>query len=144
MSRLRPASLSVLALTIAVVASGAPAQNLSYYVDGITGSDVPANGKAASSAWKTISYAFTQITAPTLPAFHTIYVAGNQVYSPGTNGEALPIRPKANVGISGAPGAARPVIQVPPGQTGMVLDPDTTYERNESKMENLVFRGGAY
>lgn len=138
-----PLAVAALALT-----SLASAQNLAdFYVNGLTGVDSPGYGGSPSMPWKTITYAITQIP-PIINAgeWNTLYVEGNQVYAPGTNGETLPIRPAYNLWIEGSfVGHGRmPIIQPPAGGVGMLFDPAIVYSRNPSTMRYLVFDGGAH
>lgn len=129
------------------LASIANAQSVGeYYVNGRTGMDRPEYG-SATMPWKTIGYAITRMPPITNPStWNTLLVEGNQVYSPGTNGEVLPIRPSFNLWIEGTfvGHGVLPVIGINPGGIGILFDPAITYERNPSTMRYLVFEGGAY
>lgn len=144
MSRIEPR----LAAAALLLSGGLGAQSVgSYFVNGVTGQDTPTNGGSASSPWKTITYAITRIPPISNPTqWHTLYVEGNQIYSPGTNGETLPIQPSYNLWIEGtfAGHGVMPVIRAVPGGTGMRFAPAIAYERNPSTMRYLVFEGGSY
>ena len=136
-----------LALAALLLTSVARAQNLAdYYVNGLTGQDIPGNGLTPSTAWKTITYAISQIPPINNPTqWNTLYVEGNQVYSPSTNGETLPIQPSYNLWIEGRfPQGSLPVIRATAGGVGVQFSPTITFSRNESTMRYLVFEGGAY
>jgi Right handed beta helix region len=124
-----------------------PAQNPGdYFVDGIRGLDVPGAGTPVQP-WKTITYAIAQIPPVTGPnGGHTLFVEGNQVYSPATNGETLPIRPAYNLWIEGtfAGHGQMPVVRPVAGGTGIRYDPAIVYSRNQSTLRYLVFEGGDY
>lgn len=127
------------------------AQNLGdYWVDGLTGLDVPGNGTSPGAPWKTITYALTQIP-PVDPRtqssnWYTLYIEGNQTYSPGTNGETLPIVPKYNVWMEGTfvGHGVMPRIAASAGGVGMAFDPGTRYERNPQTVRYLVFTNGRH
>lgn len=130
------------------LASWASAQSLAdFYVNGVTGQDIPGNGTSPNTPWKTITYAVAHVPPITnASTWNTLYVEGNQVYSPSTNGETLPIRPAYNLWIEGTfVGHGRmPVIRPDPGGVGMLFDPAIVYSRNPCTMRYLVFDGGSY
>lgn len=142
MNLTHPAPLARLALL--VLAGPILAQD--YYVNGRTGTDAPGFGTSPGTPWKTITYALAQIPRPTHPAGRRLLVEGNQVYSPTTNGETLPIVPAFNVGIEGAiAGHGRsPVIGIPAGQTGMRFRRQETYHRDQVMLRRLAFDGGVH
>ncbi len=138
---------NALSLTLLASVSFVPAQNLAdYYVNGITGRDVPGGG-SPSMPWKTITYAITQIPPIIQPTeWNTLYVEGDQVYSASTNGDALPIRPAYNLWIEGSfVGHGRmPILRPAAGGISVLYDPAIVYQRNPSTLRYLVFEGGAY
>ena len=146
-------SLGVLLCAAAAAAAlsspALPAQTLlaDWYVDGKTGSDLPTNGMSAATPWKTITYALTQIPRPAQASqYQQLYVEGNQVYSPSTNGETLPIRPAYNVSIEGtfAGHGVMPRIQPGTGGTSIAFAANETFNRNQVTLRYLVFDGGDY
>jgi len=139
------AVIVVATLGLGTWASG---QNIgNYYVNGVTGLDVPGNGGSSGRPWKTITYAIAHIPPITVAnEWRTLYVEGNQVYSPSTNGESLPIVPAYNLWIEGTfvGHGQMPVIRPLPGGVGVRYDPTVVYSRNASTVRYFVFEGGAY
>lgn len=121
----------------------APLRATDYYVNGLTGSDVPTAGTTAAAPWKTIAYALSQIPVPA-SGTHTLFVAGNQVYSVGTNGESFPLSPIFNVAVQGmeATPSNYPIIQIPASTDGLVFDPTVIFNRNQVTFRRLAFDGG--
>ncbi len=117
----------------------------SYYVNGSTGVDAPSHGTTAASPWKTITYGIAHMPAQTPTTTATLYIEGNQVYSPSTNGETFPLTPAYNVSLEGTfvGHGVWPVLQVPPGQTGVLFPANQTFNRNAVTFRYLDFRGGA-
>ena len=82
--------VAVRSLLLVCASASLPAQN-QYFVDGVLGADQAANGTTPQTPWKTLHYAYAHIPAAVFPAGHTLSVAGNQSYSPATNGEQFPL-----------------------------------------------------
>jgi hypothetical protein len=139
--------LALSAIAAAFCALTAPVAADEFFVNGQTGTDIPGNGRSATTPWKTIRYALTQIPRPTDPRYdHVLYVEGNQEYSPTTNGESFPIRAAYNVSIIGTfVGHGRmPVLRIPAGSSGIWFDPNEVFNRNQVTIRYLVFDGGQY
>ncbi|MEZ5966097.1 MAG: right-handed parallel beta-helix repeat-containing protein [Planctomycetota bacterium] len=138
----------LLAVATLGLASLTSAQSVAdFYVNGRTGRDHPSYGGSPAMPWKTITYAITQIPPITNSSeWNTLYVEGDQVYSPSTNGEVMPIRPAYNLWIEGSfVGHGRmPILQPPVGGVAMLFDPAIVYSRNPSTMRYLVFDGGSH
>lgn len=117
-----------------------------YYVNGQTGLDVPANGMSAATPWKTIGYAMAHAAPQTVATSDLIYVEGNQVYSPATNGESFPIAPAYNITLAGglAVHGNKPVLAIPTGGVGFLFPGNQFFNRNQVTFRNLVLDGGDY
>jgi hypothetical protein len=138
-----PTPLRILAAT--TLATLAAAQG-PYYVNGLLGVDAPTHGTSPATPWKTISYAMANVPPQTQTTSEVIYVEGNQVYSPTTNGETFPITPAYNVWLEGTflYHGNQPVLQIPPGGTGFHFPPNQYFFRNEVTYRYLVLDGGSY
>ena len=142
---------SAAVLVLAALATPAlTAQNLgSWFVDGQRGQDIATNGRTRATPWKTIAYAQTQIP-PVDPRtqsrnWQTLYVLGDQTYSPSTNGETLPIVPVYNLFLEGTDtSAVPPIIKIGTGGTGLRFSHQVGYSRNPSTIRRLIFDGGDY
>lgn len=134
-----------IALALALVAQTLSAQG-PYYVNGLTGTDVPGAGQSAASPWKTIGYALAHIPPQTPSTSEILYVEGNQVYSPATNGEVFPLTPTYNVWIEGTflYHGNMPILQPAPGGTAIQLPANEFFLRNNVTYRYLVFEGGDY
>lgn len=130
---------SALLLAAALQAQG------NYYVNGITGADLPGNGSLAAP-WRTIGYALAHVPPQPVSMSATVYVEGNQVYSPTTNGEFFPITPAYNVAIEGTfVGHGRmPVLRPPAGMTAFLFPGNVVFNRNQVTFRYLVVEGGDY
>lgn len=117
-----------------------------YYVNGQSGSDSPTNGTSPATAWKTIGYALAHVPPQTPSTSDIVYVEGNQIYSPATNGEVFPIAPSYNVWLEGtfAVHGQKPVIQVPAGGTGFLFPGNQSFNRNAVTFRYLVIENGAF
>ena len=137
--------IAQVALALALLTQVLDAQG-PFYVNGLTGADVPGAGQAAASPWKTIGYALAHIPPQTPSTSEILYVEGNQVYSSATNGEVFPITPTYNVWIEGTflQHGNMPVLQPGPGGTAIQLPADESFLRNDVTYRYLVFEGGDY
>lgn len=117
-----------------------------YYVNGQSGIDSPTNGTSPAAAWKTIGYALAHVPPQTPSTSDIVYVEGNQVYSPATNGEVFPIAPAYNIWLEGtfAVHGQKPVIQVPAGGTGFLFPGNQSFNRNAVTFRYLVIENGAF
>lgn len=115
-----------------------------YYVNGLTGTDAPGSGTSPTTPFKTIGYALAHVPPQSPTSSETVYVEGDQVYSPTTNGEVLPITPAYNVWVEGtfAVHGNLPVIGIPPGGTGIRFPGNQFFLRNAVTFRYLVFEGG--
>jgi len=117
-----------------------------YYVNGKTGNNNPGAGTTPTNPWKTIGYALATIPRPPSAGVnYQLFVEGNQVYSPSTNGESFPVRPAYNIWIEGsfAGHGILPRLVGTTGATMLLFDPNETYNRNQVTLRYLVFEGGA-
>jgi hypothetical protein len=111
-----------------------------FWVDGRTGRDDPSRGRTAQEPWRTIGYALRQIGTPADGGHHTLFVAGDQVYSGATNGETFPLRLPPRIGLVGTGNC--PALGIDPGAVGIDLEPTDSYDR-DTRIENVGFDGGA-
>jgi hypothetical protein len=132
------------ALVLWTVAGAAIAQG-SFYVDGALGIDAPGRGQVGAP-WKTIGYALANVPAQTLTTSAVVWVEGNQVYSPATNGETFPLSPVYNVAIQGrtAGHGKKATLRVPSGGTAMVFASGVVFNRNQVTISEFVIEGGDY
>lgn len=135
-------ALAAALVLLGCAASGLLAQS-SFYVNGQSGLDVPANGSSAAAPWKTITYALSRITPPTqVQQVHTLHIAGGQVYSAGTNGESFPLTMLYNVALLGSSTTNRAVLAPRLWENAVLFAPGTIYNRNQVTLRNLEIRGG--
>lgn len=134
------------ALTLLVFVSALSAQGTTFYVNGLTGSDVPASGGAPGTPWKTVAYAMRNVPSITTPGQSgVIVIEGNQTYSAATNGETFPIVPAPNYIVRGsiAGHGVRPTFQDPSvAGTLFALDPRQDYLGPRTVYRGLQFDGG--
>ncbi|MFN9334641.1 MAG: hypothetical protein ACK6D1_18785 [Planctomycetota bacterium] len=111
------------------------------YVNGQTGTDGPGFGATAAQPFRTIGYALASLT----PSWGTVYVyiAGDQAYGPGTNGETLPLTLPSTVTLRGEPGPTgqRPTLDLPAGATAFALT--AAMSSTGGALQDLVVQGGA-
>lgn len=140
--------LAVRLFAALTLAGALTCQSGPYYVNGLTGLDQPGRGLSAATPWKTLTYAFANV--PALPLNNTvsdiIYVEGNQVYSPSTNGEVMPLLPAYNYWVEGTfqVHGVLPVFRAPAGGTAIAFPGNMWFNRNAVTFRYLVFENGAY
>ena len=138
-----PARALLIALALLFSATSGLFAQSNFYVNGQTGLDLPSQGSSTAAPWKTISYALSRITPPTqVQQVHTLHIAGSQIYSPTTNGESFPLTMLYNVALLGSTTSARAVLAPRFGETAIVFDRNTIYNRNQVTLRNLEIRGG--
>lgn len=117
-----------------------------YYVNGVTGVDAPAYGLSPNQPWKTLTHALANVPAQTPSTSTIVYVEGNQVYSPATNGETFPLVPAYNVAIEGTfVGHGRmPVFRAPAGGVTFAFPGNVFFNRNQVTFRYLVIEDGNY
>ncbi|MEY4674811.1 MAG: Right handed beta helix region [Planctomycetota bacterium] len=117
-----------------------------YYVNGLTGADAPTHGLSPTMPWRTLTHALANVPAQTPSTSTILYVEGNQVYSPTTNGETFPLVPAYNVSIEGTfVGHGRmPVFRAPAGGTTFAFPGNVFFNRNQVTFRYLVVEEGSY
>ncbi len=130
-------SLAILATTAALCGQA------DYFVDGTLGVDAPGHGTSVSSPWRTIAHALANAQAPANGAV-VVQVRGDQVYSPGTNGETFPLLVPPGVALEGVAGSQgqRPVLLLPAGATGLLLAPAASFDDSYCLLRGLAIEGG--